>query len=135
MPVFESNVSPAGRFLAAYVNGPSPEAGIRNKNGRPGVAPVILGELMRGSALRLDAIGGAGSTGSVMTSGRTCAGDAITSHRGPLDEAANPTRKVARRITPHHLEQRHAIAAAIEQAAGAPADKVPFLRGLGTGDD
>src|SRR5215831_6677674 len=42
-PVELFNVSPDGRFLASNFNGASPDAGIRNMNGRPGVAPVIRG--------------------------------------------------------------------------------------------
>ena len=41
--VFGSSVSPAGRFRAANVSGSSPEAGIMNMNGLPGVAPVMRG--------------------------------------------------------------------------------------------
>ena len=43
MPVFSSSVRPAGRFSAAKVSGPSPVAGMRNRNGRPGVAPTMRG--------------------------------------------------------------------------------------------
>src|ERR1051326_3505820 len=43
MPVFGSSVSPAGRLRAEYVRSPSPDAGILNRNGRPGVAPVMRG--------------------------------------------------------------------------------------------
>ena len=42
-PVFESRDNPAGRFFAANVSGSSPDAGIRNMNGLPGVAPVMRG--------------------------------------------------------------------------------------------
>src|SRR5262245_16163684 len=49
MPVAESNIRPSGRLLAANVMGPSPEAGIRNRNGRPGVAPVTRGALISGT--------------------------------------------------------------------------------------
>ena len=59
-PVCASSVRPAGRFFAANVSGSSPDAGIRNMNGRPGVAPVIVGELNCGADDRLDAIGGCG---------------------------------------------------------------------------
>ena len=43
MPVLGSSVSPAGRFVAEKLSGPSPVAGIRNTSGRPGVHPVIRG--------------------------------------------------------------------------------------------
>ena len=43
MPVFASSVRPAGRFFAANVSGSSPDAGIMNMNGLPGVAPVMRG--------------------------------------------------------------------------------------------
>ena len=61
-PVLLSSVRPAGRFFAANVSGSSPDAGIRNMNGRPGVAPVIFGEFNCGTDDWLDAIGGAAST-------------------------------------------------------------------------
>lgn len=65
IPDFSSSVSPAGRPRAENVSGASPVAGTRNKNGRPGVPPVMRGGLMRGVAGQADAIGGAGSDGNV----------------------------------------------------------------------
>ena len=48
MPVAESSEMPSGRCSAAYFSGFSPVAGIRNRNGRPGVVPTTRGPLMRG---------------------------------------------------------------------------------------
>src|SRR6186997_2621767 len=42
-PVFASSFKPAGRFLAVNDSGSSPDAGIMNMNGLPGVAPVMRG--------------------------------------------------------------------------------------------
>ena len=48
---------------AANVSGASPVAGMRKRNGRPGVPPVMRGGLMRGVAGQPDAIGGGASEG------------------------------------------------------------------------
>ena len=77
IPVCESSVSPAGKLVAANVSGPAPDAGMRNRNGLPGVAPVMRGLLIRGSASRFDAIMGAGSAGGATADGRVAA-SAIT---------------------------------------------------------
>ena len=42
-PLLGSSVSPFGRFWAVNVSGSSPEAGIMNMKGLPGVAPVMRG--------------------------------------------------------------------------------------------
>ena len=43
IPVAGSSDSPSGRLRAEKLSGPSPVAGMRNRNGRPGVLPVIAG--------------------------------------------------------------------------------------------
>ena len=63
-----SSVRPAGRFFAENVSGPSPDAGMRKRNGRPGVAPVMRGELICGGADRIGAICGGVSRSTAATS-------------------------------------------------------------------
>src|SRR5262245_55524800 len=69
MPVAASSASPAGKPRALKLSGASPVAGMRNRNGRPGVPPVMRGGLICGAAGQPDAIGGAGSDGNVQLSG------------------------------------------------------------------
>ena len=67
MPVFGSSVTPAGRPEAEKASGPWPVAGMRNRNGRPGVVPTTRGWWMAGLGSVPEAIG----TGGSGTPGRT----------------------------------------------------------------
>ena len=61
IPALGSSVTPAGRPAAEKTSGPSPVAGMRNRNGRPGVVPTTRGWWIagRGSVPEARGVGGA----------------------------------------------------------------------------
>ena len=77
---------PLGRFSAETVAARSPLAGTRNRNGRPGVAPVIVGAWMAGRGEFSWAIGGPTGQGGSMVSGRALAPGA-SSRMAPAQSA------------------------------------------------
>ena len=100
----------AGGSATLNVSGASPVAGIRNRNGRPGVAPTIRGELRRGSGCRVATIA-ADSAGSVTTSGRACASRASSSNAPPQITSSS------RRPSPPSLTERIELLRALEIGA------------------
>ena len=99
IPDAASSRSPRGRFRTLNVSGASPVAGMRNRNGRPGVVPTIRGELRRGCGCRVATIA-ADSAGSVTTSGRACASRASSSNAPPQITSSS------RRPSPPSLTER-----------------------------
>ena len=73
MPVVRSSVSPAGRWRAEKASGPSPVAGMRNRNGRPGVEPTTRAPWIAGRGGPPEAMGGGGSAEVAIATGRAVA--------------------------------------------------------------